>query len=103
MNRAAPGGQNGASRGLAFLLAVQNGEAVADGSQGNYELLLSGALDGRPRSRDAEGSKPLQLRHHMRLQGRATHSPNAVMKALQGKVTGTRGSTRAAQSVRPAP
>lgn len=30
------------------MLAVQNGEAVADGSQGSYELLLSGTLDGRP-------------------------------------------------------
>ena len=85
------------------MLAVQNGEAVAHGSQGSYELLLSGALYGRPWSRDADGSKPLQLRHHTRLEGRATHSPNAVMKALQGKVTCTRGSTRAAQSVRPAP
>ena len=85
------------------MLAVQSGKAVAD-FKGRYELLLSGVLDGKPWSQlAADGPKPLQLRHHARVEGRIAHPPEAVIKALQVKVTDAQGVTRATQSVRPMP
>jgi hypothetical protein len=85
------------------MLAVQNGKALAD-FKGRYELLLSGTLDGKPWSQSsADGPKPLQLRHYTRVEGRIDHPPDAVIKALQVKVTDTQGVTRATQSVRPMP
>ena len=85
------------------MLAVQNGKAVAE-FKGRYEWLLSGTLDGRPWSQAAaDGPKPLQLRHYTRVEGRIEHPPDAVIKALQVKVTDTQGVTRATQSVRPMP
>jgi len=85
------------------MLAVQNGKVVTD-FKGRYELLLSGLLDGKPWSRAAsDGPKPLQLRHYMRVEGNIDYPPDAVIQALQVKVTDTQGVTRAMQSVRPMP
>ena len=85
------------------MLAVQNGKAVTD-FKGHYEVLLSGTLDGKPWSQSAADSpKPLQLRHYTRVEGRIAHPPEAVIKALQVKVTDAQGVTRATQSVRPVP
>ena len=85
------------------MLAVQNGKGVAD-FKGRYELLLSGLLDGKPWSQvSKDGPKPLLLRHYTRVEGRIDHPPDAVIKALQVKVTDAQGVTRATQSVGPMP
>jgi hypothetical protein len=85
------------------MLVVQNGKAVAE-FKGQYELLLSGTLDGKPWSQGlADGPKPLQLRHYTRAEGLISHPPAAVIKALQVKVMDAQGVTRATQTARPMP
>lgn len=85
------------------MLVVQNGKAVAE-FKGQYELLLSGTLDGKPWSQGpADGPKPLQLRHYTRAEGLISHPPAAVIKALQVKVMDGQGVTRATQTARPMP
>jgi hypothetical protein len=82
------------------LLVMQNGNAAAEFA-GRYEIVLSGTLDGRAWSFSPPGGpKPLALRQYARVEGVIEHPEQAVVKAVQVRVTDQKGQLVASQSVR---
>jgi hypothetical protein len=82
------------------MLVMQPGKTATELS-GRYELTLTGVLDGRPWSQAATGgSKPMQLRQYLRLEGMLEYPAQATAKALSVKVTDARGSVLATYSVK---
>jgi len=68
---------------------------------GRYEMTLSSTLDGRPWSLPQPGgSKPLQLKQHLRLEGTIGYPVQAVVNAVSAKVTDARGGVLATYSVK---
>ena len=82
------------------LLVTQIGKAVSEFG-GRYELQLSGTLDGQPWSfTPAGGAKVLRVRQYARVEGTVEVPMQAVVKAVQVKVTDADGSLRATQSIK---
>jgi hypothetical protein len=82
------------------LLVMQPGKTQAE-FRGNYELTLQGTLDGKPWSfTPPNGSKPLQLKQYLRVEGMVDHPPAAVVKSLQIRVLDSSGGLRATQTAK---
>jgi len=82
------------------LLVMQPGKAVPE-INGRYEMTLSGALDGQPWSQPQPGgSKPLQLKQYLRVEGLVEYPVQAVVNAVSVKVTDARGGVLATYSVK---
>lgn len=82
------------------LLVMQPGKTQAE-FRGNYELTLQGTLDGKPWSfTPPNGSKPLQLKQYLRVEGMVDHPPAAVVKTLQIRVLDASGGLRATQTAK---
>jgi len=82
------------------LLVVQNGKVSADFS-GRYDLLVSGSLNGKPWTMSLPGGpQPLRLRQYARVEGMIEHPADAVIKTVEARVTDSRGTVRATQTVR---
>jgi hypothetical protein len=82
------------------LLVMQPGKTQAE-FRGNYELTLQGTLDGKPWSfTPPNGSKPLQLKQYLRVEGMVDHPPAAVVKTLQIRVLDSSGGLRATQTAK---
>lgn len=68
---------------------------------GNYELQLSGTLDGQPWTYTLpEGPRPLEFRQYGRIEGLLGHPPQAVVESVQVKVMDASGDVRAMQTVK---
>lgn len=82
------------------LLVMQNGN-VADAFSGHYDIVLSGTLEGRAWSfSPASGAKSLQLRQYARVEGLVEHPAQAVVQAVQVRVTDARGNLVATQTIK---
>jgi hypothetical protein len=82
------------------LLVMQPGKSQAE-FRGNYELTLQGTLDGKPWSfTPPNGSKPLQLKQYLRVEGMVEHPPAAVVKTMQIRVLDASGGLRATQTAK---
>jgi len=82
------------------LLVMQMGKSAAEFS-GRYDIVLSGQLDGRPWSMSLpNGGLPLVVKQYLRLEGMIDHPQQAVVKTVQVKVTDTRGTVRATQTLK---
>ncbi len=81
-------------------LVMQIGRDQPDFS-GRYEISLSGTQGGQPWSTTPPGgSKPLQLKQSLRLEGLIEVPAQAVVKQIHLKVTDVRGAVKASQSVK---
>jgi hypothetical protein len=82
------------------LLVMQNGNVAAEFG-GHYAIVLAGSLDGRAWSfSPAGGSKPLQLRQYVRVEGVIEHPQQAVVKTIEVRVTDARGNLVATQTIK---
>jgi len=82
------------------LLLMQNGNVTAEFA-GLYEIVLSGTLEGRAWSfSPTGGARALQLRQYVRLDGVIEHPQQAVVKAVQVRVTDARGNLVATQTIK---
>jgi hypothetical protein len=86
---------------LRYQLLVMHSEKNAPEFSGLYELVLMGTLDGRPWTLAMPGGpKTLQLRQYTRMEGSIQHPPQAVLKAMQARVTDNKGVLRATQTIK---
>ncbi|MDP3085534.1 MAG: hypothetical protein Q8N44_17830 [Rubrivivax sp.] len=82
------------------LLVMQNAKGQPD-FQGRYELILTGALDGKPWTMALpEGTRPLQLRQYARVEGLIDHPPAAVIKTVQARISDNQGIVRATRTLK---
>lgn len=82
------------------LLLMQPGRSPRE-FHGRYEVTLVGTLNDKPwSSTPAEGSKPLQMKQSLRVEGTVDHPPEAVVQALQVKVLDTGGAVKATQTAK---
>jgi hypothetical protein len=82
------------------LLVMQPGKAPAE-FHGRYELTLQGTLDGKPWSfAPTNGSKALELKQYLRVEGMVDHPPQAVVKSLLIRVLDASGGTKATQTAK---
>jgi len=82
------------------LLVMQTGKSPAE-FQGRYDLLLTGLQDGRPWSMSMPGGpKAIRLKQYARVDGMIDLPADAVIKAVQARVTDSQGAVRATQTLR---
>ena len=82
------------------LLVMQPGKAPPE-FRGSYEVTLQGTLDGKPWSlAPTNGSKPLQMKQYLRVEGTLEHPPTAVVKTLQIRVLDASGGLKATQTAK---
>jgi len=82
------------------LLLMQSGKSAPEFS-GQYEVTLLGTLDGKQWSLpSAGGPRSLSLRQFVRVEGTLDHPPEARVTQIQVRVTDSRGSVRATQTVK---
>jgi hypothetical protein len=82
------------------LLLMQAGKNLPE-FQGRYEVTLSGLLDGKPWSMvQPGGTKALQLKQYLRVEGIIDHPPQAVVKAVLVRVMDLNGGVKATQTVK---
>ena len=82
------------------LLVMQSGKAPPE-FKGQYEMLVTGTLDGKPWSFAIPGgAKSLTLRQYARVEGLIDHPLPAVVKTVQVRVTDNKGGVRATQTVK---
>lgn len=82
------------------LLVMQAGKRLPE-FQGRYEITLIGTLEGKPWNlTPPEGTKPLQMRQYLRVEGMVDHPADAVVKTVQVKVLDTSGGVRATQTAK---
>lgn len=80
------------------LLVMQAGKRVPE-FQGRYEITLTGTLDGMPwNSTPPEGTKPLQMRQYLRVEGMIDHPAEAVVQTVRVRVVDSSGGVRATQT-----
>ena len=85
---------------LRYQMLVMHSARSAAEFSGRYELVLSGALAGRPWSMSAAGGpKDMKLKQYLRVEGLIDHPPQAVIKSLQVRVLDETGAVKATQSV----
>ena len=82
------------------MLVMQAGKAPPEFS-GRYEVTLAGVLDGKPWTLvQPGGSKPLQLKQYLRVEGMIDHPSSAVVKAVTVRVMNKSSEVRATQTLR---
>jgi hypothetical protein len=82
------------------MLVMQAGKSPPE-FVGRYEVALTGLLDGKPWALNAAGgSKPLQLKQYVRVEGMLAYAPAAVVKALVVRVIGKAGELVSTQTVK---
>ncbi|TMH13195.1 MAG: hypothetical protein E6H65_03865 [Betaproteobacteria bacterium] len=82
------------------LLVLQAGKTLPE-FRGNYEVTLSGTLDGKPWSLAAAGGpKPLQMKQYLRVEGMIDHPVQAVVKNIQVRVMDASGGVKATQTAK---
>ncbi len=82
------------------LLVMQPGKAPPE-FRGRYEITLTGTLDGKPWTyTPPDGTKPLQMRQYLRVEGTIEHPPEAVVTSLQVRVLDTSGGVKATQAAK---
>lgn len=81
------------------MLVVQTGKS-APAFKGRYEFLLSGTVDGKAWNSAATAGKALEVKQYARVEGLIDHPPQAVVKAVQVRVTDSHGAVRATQTVK---
>lgn len=82
------------------LLVMQPGKNPSE-FHGRYEVTLLGTLDGKPWSlAPQDGSKSLQMKQYLRVEGIVQHPESAVVKTLQIRVLDTNGGVRATQTAK---
>jgi len=82
------------------LLMMQPGKSPPE-FRGSYEVTLQGTLDGKPWSvTPTNGSKPLQMKQYLRVEGTLEHPPAAVVKTLQIRVLDASGGLKATQTAK---
>lgn len=81
------------------LLVMQSGKSVA-GFEGRYELVVSGALDGRSWTLDPQPSRPIVLVQYARVEGSVALPSGAVVKTVQVRVVDGTGVVRATHTAR---
>jgi hypothetical protein len=86
---------------MRFQLIVMQGGRRLPEFRGKYELTLSGSMDGRPWTQAMPGgARTLDFKHYRRVEGVIDVPPQAVIKAVQVRVTDASGATRAQQSLK---
>lgn len=86
---------------LRFQLLVMQAGKRAPEFDGRYEVTLSGTLDGKPWTYvPPNGSKPMQMKQHLRLEGVIEHPAQAVVDTVQVKVLDSGGGLKATQTVK---
>lgn len=82
------------------LLIMQPGKNPPE-FHGRYEVTLLGTLDGKPWSHaPQDGSKSLQMKQYLRVEGMIDHPESAVVKTLQIRVLDANGGVRATQTAK---
>jgi uncharacterized FlaG/YvyC family protein len=83
------------------VLVMQHGGRVQPEFKGRYELLLSGAFDGKPWVLPGPViSQPLQFKQYRRVDGTVQYPVNAVVKQVLVRVLDDNGKEVATQSLR---
>ncbi len=80
------------------LLLMQSGKNLPD-FQGRFEMSLGGLMEGRP-WQQALPAQTVNVRQRLRLEGEATHAPQAVVKNVTVKVTDMNGAVKATLTVK---
>jgi len=82
------------------LLVMQAGKSAPQ-FHGRYEVTLIGTLDGKPWSYvPPEGTKPLEMKQYLRVEGMLDHQREAVVKTVQVRVLDASGAVKATQSAK---
>ena len=82
------------------LLVMQPGRAPRE-FQGRYEITLIGTLHDKAWSyTPPEGSRPLQMKQYLRVEGTIDHPRDAVVKSVQVRVFDAGGGMKATQSTK---
>ena len=86
---------------MRFQLIVMQGGRRSPEFKGRYELTLSGSIEGRPWTQATPGgARNLAFKHYRRVEGVIDVPPQAVIKAVQVRVTDASGAVRAQQSLK---
>lgn len=81
-------------------VVMQFGRALPE-FRGSYDLTLLGTLSGNPwSSLPQSGTKPLQMKQHLRVEGVIDHPPGVVIKNVQVRVLDPNGGVKATQSAK---
>jgi len=82
------------------LLVMQSGKIVGD-FVGRFDVVLGGLQDGKPWTQSMPGgSKPLQFKQYLRVEGLIDHPADVVVKTVQARILDSQGAVRATQTVR---
>jgi hypothetical protein len=82
------------------LLVMQAGKTPAE-FHGRYEVTLAGTLDDKPWSYvPPDGTKPLQMKQYLRVEGMIETPRDAVIKTVQVRVLDASGGVKATQSAK---
>jgi len=82
------------------LLVLQAGKSLPE-FRGNYDVTLSGTLDGKPWSLAAAGGpKPLQMKQYFRVEGMIDLPAQAVVTSIQVRVMDASGGVKATQTAK---
>jgi hypothetical protein len=84
-----------------FQLIVMQGGRRSPEFKGRYELTLSGSIDGRPWTQAMPGGgRSLVFKHYQRVEGVIEVPAQAVIKAVQVRVTDANGALKVQQSLK---
>src|SRR5262245_43019722 len=84
-----------------FQLIVMQGGRRSPEFRGRYELTLLGSVDGRPWAQPLPGgARSLVFKHYQRVEGVIDVPAQAVIKAVQVRVTDANGALKAQQSLK---
>jgi hypothetical protein len=82
------------------MLVMQPGKNPPE-FRGKYEVTLVGTMNGTPWSlTPPEGTKPVQMKQYLRVEGMLEHPADAVVKSIQIKVMDSGGGVKATQTVK---
>jgi hypothetical protein len=82
------------------VLVMQIGRTTLEFT-GRYDVVMTGSLDGRPwSSTQAGGSKPLNVKQSLRLEGMIDVPLSVVVKQIQFKVLDGQGAVKASQTAK---
>jgi hypothetical protein len=82
------------------MLVMQAGKAPPEFS-GRYEVTLSGVVDGKPWAMvQPGGSKSIQLKQYLRVEGLIEHPAAVQVKTVSVKVTNKAGDVKATQTLK---
>jgi hypothetical protein len=82
------------------LLVMQPGKSPPE-FRGRYEITLVGTLEGKPWSyTPPDGTKALQMKQYLRVEGLIDHPSEAVVESLQVRVLDANGGVKATQTAK---